>query len=394
MIKNDSRHIKSEKDQCSGCGLCTTACINNAITLEKDEYGFLYPTINNSKCINCNACVRICPFTNDYLALQDGGDVHIAYAFKNTETIRKHSASGGFFSYISDYVLKENGVVYGAIFDNKLHVKHDRATTTDERDQMRGSKYIQSNLMSVFNELIDDIKSDRWILFSGTPCQCAAIKKKIDSLNYDKIIYVELICHGVVSEQFFEEYISEINHKYGKRIVSYNFRDKKYGWQTVSGTFDDGTTYYNKNDYFYPVYSMHVVQRPSCYKCVYANNKRISDFTIGDFWGADSKYPEIYDKFGISLVLVNTKKGRVFLDQMQKAELDGVFYPLTEELYLEKQPNLNRPTPLGPRYVFFWKYFNKLGYKKTMKRFFEPTLQRRINTRLAHVLHSLGIKKL
>lgn len=366
--------VFENSSSCSGCGLCASMCPQKAIQMVQDKTGFFYPEVDNALCVNCDVCRRICAFAGNETS---GKSSLMAYAMKHNPSIRQGSSSGGFFTALSDSILRQNGVVYGAVWTADFQVKHIRADNIEDRDRMRGSKYIQSDITGIYEKLRTDVSAGIPVLFTGTPCQCAAVTKLFEKKRADNLWIMDVICHGVLSQSFFDAYLADIQKKNpNKRIVSVNLRDKRFGWQSVGIAFDDGSVHNSPDDYFYKAYAAHALQRPSCFSCTCAKEARYGDFTVGDFWGCKQTQPGFYDELGISLVLANTARANDFLLQL-KADVDMI--PLVEEDYLPYQPNLRKPTEKGSRSEKMIAYYNQNGYKKTMHRFYDVTLMRRIN---------------
>lgn len=386
--------VKVDNTQCSGCGMCINVCKRNAIQMKKMEDGFLYPMIDRSSCVECNACVKICPFDENKskeIAMNFTKD---SYLFKHEESIRKKSSSGGFFTLLSDYVLDNGGVIYGAVFDDNFNVMHARADNKIERDKMRGSKYAQSTITaSIYQEVLKDLKVGKVVLFTGTPCQCAAIVQLLHKKIPQNLILMDVICHGVMSGHLFQEYLDGIREKNTEHgsIIDVNLRDKELGWQDASVTFLDGYKHHGKDNYFYSIYGMNSLQRSSCFKCVYAQNQRVGDFTVGDFWGVKESYPEMHDELGVSIVLANSERAIAWLEKIKKNE-DMIMQEIEPESYERFQPNLKHPTLYGSRAEKFKSYYYKHGYKKTVRRFFVATWRRKINTIIYLILKKLHLK--
>ena len=382
-----SSYVKKNREQCSACGLCVSVCANHAISMQVDEDGFRYPYIDKEKCTSCGACEKVCPFHASMLNNPNARKVRRSYAFKHRSDVQKVSSSGGFFTALSDYVLDNNGILYGAVFDEQYHVFHDRTENRSGRDKMRGSKYVQSDLSKVYQTIKQDVKSGRLVLFSGTPCQCAAVIRYFGGKKPENLIMMDLICHGVLSDEFFQQYLDGVCKKNPGTISKINFRDKDFGWQDVSITFDNGNCYHSADDYFYKAYATHAFQRSSCFHCPFATEKRWGDFTVGDYWGMQKYHPDFYDDLGVSLVLVNTEQGETILESCA-----GQFLPIQPQEYATVQPNLRQPTARGDRADKIQIYYKKHGYSKTMHRFFDVTLQRKINSQIAKILKKLHLR--
>lgn len=222
----------SDPKDCCGCTACASICAHDAITMEPDALGFLYPKVDESKCVDCGLCEKVCQFNDNYdrsLNLEQP----IAYAARHKDIDEvMRSRSGAAFVAISDYILEQGGVVYGAGYKDHFRVAHKRATTKEERDEFRGSKYVQSDLTGVFLQVKEDLKNGLTVLFSGTPCQTAGLNSFIGKKLRENLILVDIVCHGVPGPFVWRDYVAYLEKKQGDEIVVVNFRDKElYGWK-------------------------------------------------------------------------------------------------------------------------------------------------------------------
>ena len=362
LPNTDLINLPHSKEECCGCRACEQICPTEAITMQADEEGFIYPVINHSKCIKCKKCLKICqmngtPRKNTAENFQSKAVV----AYQKNAEVRMRSRSGGAFVAVSDVVLKEKGVVYGAAFNNDLNVQHMRAITTDKRDAFCGSKYVQSDTLSTFSDVFTDLKAGKKILFSGTACQIAGLYSYLAmkgiSTNYDNLITVDIVCHGVVSPQIWEENLKEISIKLGAMPTVANFRDKSFGWSThIESYACEGKkiTSERYTDVFYE----NVYLRPCCYHCQYASLDRISDITLADAWGIHRSMPEWDYEKGVSLLLINTAKGAQYLD---KAQEDLISKEVSIENFM--QPNLERPSSCPKNREMVMKLYRNKGYR-------------------------------
>lgn len=297
------------KYDCFGCAACLDACKNNAINMLPDEEGFLYPQINVNKCKNCQACIAVCPGKNreEILPAME----YFAVKSKNMAILEK-SSSGGAFTLVSQVILKAKGQVCGACFDDNFYVKH---ILSADIAPMRKSKYAQSDMRGVFLKIQKQLKSGKKVLFSGTPCQCHAMRLFIGKAYNDNFITMGLICRGVMSPGFWQDYVAYLGKK--APLTAFDFRDKrlKNNGRAVSYTVGETETVsLLNNDMLYRIFGRNLAMRPSCYKCPYCQTKRGDDLTVGDFWGVEKFYPKINDGMGVSLVMAGSKKGRGLLN--------------------------------------------------------------------------------
>lgn len=360
---------------CCGCAMCESICPKNAIKMTMIN-GFLYPEINHSLCIDCGICAKKCEFNKEK---KNEINCLNSYAVKHREeAVIDSSSSGGIFTALSDYILSNNGVIIGADFDKNMNVHHTIATTIPERNRMRGSKYIQSNLSGIYNEIALYLKNETPVLFTGTPCQVAAIKSYFP--NEQNLYLIDIICHGVPSPDVWKKYVDYIETKRKKKLVFCSFRDKKTsGWRQYSMKlmFDDDTieTQNNISGAFIELFRYDVCLRPSCTKCPYSSLNRVGDITIGDFWGIENVLPEIDNNKGISAVMVNTKKGETLFSQISD---DICKYNVSCENIAKSQPNLLKPSLHSKKAEEFSKDFKNLPFEKVLKKYTRVGLQRRI----------------
>ena len=354
----------TDKSQCCGCTACASVCAHDAITMQPDAMGFLYPMADETKCVECGLCEKVCAFNDNYdTSLNFPQPDAYAARHKDMEEV-KTSRSGAAFIALSDYVLEQGGVVYGVGYTDHFRVIHKRATTKEQRDEFKGSKYVQSDLTGVFRQVKKDLKDGLTVMFSGTPCQTAGLNSYIGKKLREKLILVDIVCHGVPAPYLWRDYIAYLEKKQGDKICWVNFRDKqKFGWAAHHETFKfvNGG---GKMSFTYLFYQ-HIMFRPSCGKCHYANTKRPSDITIADFWGWEKTDPNINaDNKGVSLVLVNTEKGRELFEAV-KDQMTVIPAKLEDCL----QSNLCRPSLESHLRCKFEKDYRKYGFKYVYYRY-------------------------
>lgn len=303
----------TDKAKCCGCTACKYICPNNCIRLDEDEEGFLYPKIDTARCINCGLCEKVCPMLNTRSELLPLGTYA---AINEDENIRKKSSSGGVFSLLAEWTIGSGGVVYGARYNSDWMVITDSIDSLEEIYLFRGSKYMQSNLNDSYLECREILKEGRLVLFCGTPCQISGLKNYL-RCQYDNLITVDFVCHGVPSPRVWRRYLEELFPREGDRVISdINFRDKKNGWKQfrlVIDYIEDGqrnstASVYTEN-IFMRAFLSDLILRPSCYQCPVKCGRSHADITIGDLWGAEYIVPYMDDNQGISLVMTNTSKG-------------------------------------------------------------------------------------
>lgn len=303
-----------EKQNCTGCGACVLRCPTYALSMKCNEEGFYYPHINIAKCVNCGLCSKVCHLN---LHIENTIPLKVYAAVnKNTSTLLK-SASGGVFGAIADFVLMNNGVCYGVTLEN-LNAKYLRVQNKEELYKLYGSKYVQVNNSNVYDLVEKDCKNGKEVLFVGTPCLVAGLKQFLRQ-DYRNLYTVDIVCHGIPSKLYFEKYIEYISCKLGGRISEFNFRDKsKYGIGCISsciinkGKRTKRIIHTNQllNYYYYMFADSY---RESCYQCKYTNLRRVSDITLGDFWGIEKLNSSLDVRYGCSAVIINSLRGDCLL---------------------------------------------------------------------------------
>lgn len=302
-------------ENCAGCFSCYNSCPFEAIEMKESEDGFYYPYINE-KCNDCGICQKHCPIITPIQPAEVYDKPKFYAGWSRDDRIRITSSSGGIFPELAKEVLERGGVVFGVAWDG-LKPVHVKIETQEDIQKLSGSKYLQSWVGLAYREVIEEAKKGREVLFSGTPCQVAALNTFFDEEIRQRVITVGLVCHGVPSMLVFRKYIEWIEKKYGKKVVSISFRDKRKGWgiYCIVLKLEDNTEivnyYYNEfpfysNDPFVDGFLKKRYLRSSCYKCPFAKIPRFEDITLGDFWGVPK---ELKDKRGVSVIIANTQKG-------------------------------------------------------------------------------------
>lgn len=313
------------KANCTGCSACFSICPKQSISMTKDEEGFNYPVIDKNLCINCNLCENICPLINK----KEINTETKTYAMMNKDSrTREESTSGGVFSLLANYILDLNGYVIGAAYDDNFIVKHTIVNNKNDLHKLRGAKYSQSELGNVFKQTKELLDKNKYVLFSGTPCQIVGLKSYLRK-DYKKLITVDLICHGVPSPLAWNKYL-EYRYKQdndGKQANYINLRSKITGWSHYSYSIvfdyeDYRYTSINYEDPFMKAFVGNLCLRPSCYDCHFKGLERISDFTLGDYWGIWKQIPEMDDNQGTSVVFIHSHLGKEIFDQIK----DKVIY--------------------------------------------------------------------
>lgn len=380
-----------EKDKCCGCTACYSVCPKGAIQMEADDEGFKYPVINKGICIDCGLCEKVCPIINKETPQND--QPLRAYVIRNSDNdALKNSASGGFFSAIAEYIISMNGFVFGAIYDEKWRVCHWGTNRLEEIKRFRSSKYVQSDMGKVFIEIRELLDLNRVVCFSGTPCQVEGLKRFLRK-DYDNLITVDLICHGVPSPMLWDKYITMQKKRYKSRISDINFRSKDYGYHnsTLKISFENGKTHHgsSRNDAMMRCFFGEIASRPSCYNCAFKQPRHESDFTIFDAWHGAELVGNVDDEKGYSHLFVQSKKGQDLLDKL----LNRI---MVVEVEAEKAIELDGPMvrhsakPHKNRYCFL-KEVNVSGIDKAVKKYIPISKKDKLLVSTKGILYKLGI---
>lgn len=302
-------------NRCTGCSACASICPTNSITMKEDREGFLQPHILQSSCIKCHKCEHVCPVINGEV-IHDSSQTKAFVVINKNEAIREKSSSGGVFYALAKWALDKNGVVFGARFNDQWEVIHECTETVDGLFPFMRSKYVQSRLGTTLKKAKSFLDEGRWVLFSGTPCQLAALRAFLGK-DYDRLVQVDLVCHGVPSPRVWREFLNEIKVA-NNRLEDIVFREKENGWhqQSIRYVFSstNGDQWHSvvlpiyKDDYLYGFANNYFLRRV-CYQCPFKSVHRNSDITLADAWGIEKYAPEMDDNRGTSLVLIHSLKG-------------------------------------------------------------------------------------
>lgn len=364
-------NIQDKKD-CCGCTACASICPKSAITMIPDALGFLYPKVDSSMCVNCGLCDNICAFNDNYEKFSDfTNPIPYGVRHRDRETLM-NSQSGGAFTALSDVILDRGGIVYGAGWSDDFAVIHKRADTKEQRNALRGSKYVQSDIRGIFPQVKQDLKGGREVLFSGTPCQVAGLKSFLGKKKTEKLITVDIICHGVPSPSVFRNYLQYLTKKYGKgnKLTKIVFRDKeRFGHQMYGESYYWSNRCHTDIDYSY-MFGKDLMLRHSCANCHFCNLYRCGDVTIGDLWGWEKIDNSLNsDDRGISLVLVNSMIGQNLFNT-SSINLDVVELKLIDCM----QSHLICPSKLNANREAFEKMYVEQGFEAVYVMFGKPNI--------------------
>lgn len=370
--------------------------------MREDTEGFLYPEVDEDICIDCGLCEKVCPELNQ----GEPKTPPIVYAaMARDEILRRSSSSGGIFSLLAESVIDKGGVVFGSAFNERWEAEHIFVEDKESLARLRGSKYMQSVVGNTFSQAKDFLEKGRHVLYLGTPCQIAGLKKYLGR-DYENLLTVDLICHGVPSPKVWRLYLDELLRTKcgaGKNTVQslneipeiqdVSFRDKADGWKkfglsiriadfksaknSVCQSVEEYREPFTDNAFF-RLFLENVILRPSCYDCPAKSGKSGSDITLGDFWGIEKLMPEFDDDRGCSVLSVNTDSGRHVIEK-----IDMVAVPVSvEEAFRYNQSYWSSPRPLVNRRFFFSTLMRCNSFRKAYRKMYDESICGRIRRRI------------
>lgn len=387
--------VKMNMDKCTGCSLCVQICPTQAIHMQYDREGFSAPVIDKKVCIGCDKCLSSCP--NGTLSKVElvKQQVYACQAINSDLLIE--STAGGFFSVLSKYVLSIGGVVFGAAYDKNMNVIHQVATDMEGVKAFNGSKYVQSDITKALGEVKMYLQEDRYVLFSGTPCQIDAVNRVGNDLNTNRLLTMDVVCYGVPSPGLFRSYLDTEEKKHNSRVIDFRFRDKhENGWShTTVITFErkNKTRYvltepnYERVPY-YKMFGNRDCFRKSCYQCKYNSLQRVSDITTGNFWGIDEISKKFDSHLGVSMVITNTEKGMKSFSSIQKELICEIH---TVEEAVLANPALVKGTPKPKNRNAIYRYYQKKGFEKMIKRYYSDNIYYFVRKKMSMFKHQIKV---
>lgn len=338
---------------CVGCMVCADRCPKSCIHICEDALGHRFPMISAAQCIDCGACLKVCPAENPPLLYEP---LKVVATWRTDEKLRQQSSSGGIASVLAEEMIAHGGTVYGCAFVPPFSFRHIRCTTKEELYALRGSKYVQSDTSGIFRQIHDDIKAGREVLFIGTPCQAAAVRNYYP--NHTHLFIVDLICHGVPSQRLLRESLP--NDFTTMHVDNVEFRaSTKFHFSAKNGISTVYSRPLNKDLYMKGFFTA-LYYRNSCYSCKFAQTARVGDLTLGDFWGVSLPEQANEESKGISLCMVNTECGKNLLKRISK-NIKQIKRPLAEAVAGNRQ--LSHPMPRTLRARLFRLIYPRLGFR-------------------------------
>lgn len=307
------------KEICTGCGLCQNICPYNAIIMQEDKHGFIFPSINENLCHNCGLCQNRCP--SNAKVTRDSTVKKVYAAWNINKRVRRNSTSGGVFSLMAQKILQKDGIVVGVKWTDNFEAAHCVVDCESDIHLLNGSKYVQSQTYNIYQTVKKYLQEGRVVLFSGTPCQNHALRSFLNK-DYDNLFQIDVVCHGVPSKAMLQRHLKEINTNKRKITnICLRFKNPWWDYSSVRIDYDDLSFYqkYTVDDSYFTLFNLGFSLRHSCHICKYACSHRYSDITLADYWGYSPKKYEMRDYLkGTSLVLINTDKGNQIFEQIKE----------------------------------------------------------------------------
>lgn len=378
--------------ECCGCSLCASVCPQKCISLEEDEEGFLYPKIDETLCVSCGFCMNACKERDKKMKKDVQLKSYIGY--HSNEDIRRQSSSGGLFYVLAEHILNKGGSVYGAAFTETFKVEHKRIVAKEELPLLMTSKYVQSAVDSIFALVQRDLQEGRTVLFSGTPCQVAAVRQFIKEKRISgNILLVDFICHGVPSPGIWGTYVQYLEQKMHSPLQYVNFRDKQFGWHDFH-FYAKSKKGYIEESHELNVYMRAFLSdrnlRPSCYKCSFKKENYYSDITLADAWKIEKDFPKWADDKGTSLFVVRTKQGRELLAALSE---EFICREADYNQWCKYNTSLVAPTAMPTtRQEFFDRYKTKQN-TEFWNGFNKPNLKKQVKYCVKKFLKTIGLAK-
>lgn len=379
------------KEACCGCGACSQVCAKHAITMQPDDHGFAYPSVDPELCVNCGMCEAVCPVIRK--EEPSGFETRFFAVRSREEDVVRNSSSGGMFTLMAEEIFTRGGVVYGVAYGEGFRVEHERAETMQQARAFRTSKYVQSDMADLYEAVKRDLAENRTVLVTGTPCQIAGLKGVLAKSRMDtsKLYTCDNVCHGVSSPMVFADYLACLQ-KYvpaGDRIASVNMRYKgETGDKTVfrAETENHGPILEAADFSYHKIYQTRLVTRPSCFACTFTSYNRAGDISIGDFWNCKNGDFDFDTSHGVNEVLVSTEKGM----ELFRAVCEKAYW---QEVSREKawQPHLEYATQKPKTYDAFWSDYLTGDQEMVMRNYLKSSPMAKIIHAVMPILRKTGL---
>lgn len=378
--------------ECCGCWACANICPKNCIEMKEDKEGFLYPIVEQSICIDCGLCEKVCPVL--HATKEDVSHKQEGFLLQHKdEKIRKESTSGGAFTAIATWIIEQGGVVFGAGYRiGTFFVEHQAVERVEDLKIFRNSKYVQSRIGDTYKQALKELKADRWVCFSGTPCQIEGFRAFLRGREYEKLVCVDLVCHGIPSPRILRLYIEAQQSLIGGKFNNVLFRDKHYGYHYSSFSIynENPNLNYHKgveSNAYLRAFFNNLSDRPSCYDCRFKKRYRKSDLTIWDCFPIE-KFTKEFDGKGTTRVLVHSLKGEMIIRAIENYVR---LLPINSDLLVEDVREMFHSIPMNPKRTDFFKDSHNLTPVIFFEKWFPITWKVRLNSFIRLTCHRLGV---
>ncbi len=380
--------VVKEKTKCTGCSACANACPKQCISMQRDDSGFIYPAIHEDSCIDCGICCNVCPTLNCQ-RLNTMPIDRIYAAWSKDEALRYTSTSGGAFSELAFCVLAQGGKVVGAVYDDRNLVLHEMVDDKAGLERIKQSKYLQSDIGSIFRTIKSDLETGKTVLFCGTPCQVAGLNSFLGK-RYENSITIDFICRGVNSPKAYQYWLEDIEAKHSSKIRKVWFKYKKYGWKDSPRCtlveFENGKSAIldGENNAFMKGYlDGNLFLRPSCGDCAFKGKERLSDITLADYWGVEK---EKDNNGGTSMIIVNTKTGEKLLENARKSMM--VFEQSFEEAF-ESNYCFDNSAKINERSDEFLSRLGTKPFSELLNEYVKTNIKREVKRKIRHAYQQI-----
>lgn len=381
-----------EKKDCCGCYACEQACPKHSIMMRKDKEGYLYPQIDIETCIDCHLCEKVCPIINVEPEKKKPQTAHLIQI--KDDVIRKESTSGGSFTAIARWVIQQGGVVFGASLDiNTFEVHHRWVDNEADLSLFRNSKYVQSHIDKCFREVRGFLQEDRWVCFSGTPCQIEGLHHFLRGKTYKRLLLIDVVCYGIPSPGVFKDYMTWKKQQIGGEFHKILFREKRLSYNYTSFSIFNNEPELNyhqgvEREQFMRSFFSDMNVRPSCYDCKFKKRYRVSDFTIWDCYDVKA-FSKNFDEDGTNRILVHSALGEKVLREIKEWTKEEPYEDIDK--FIKDEIAMVKSVDMNPKREAFFADYTTMPMGDLMEKWFPLTMTVRIKTFLRMAAFKLGI---
>ncbi len=376
------------KAECTGCYACYNVCPVNAITMVEDKEGFKYPKVDENKCINCGLCDKTCPLLNKQKKKEEERTLRpkIIAAWSKNEHTRLDSTSGGVFSELAKAIYEENGYVAGAVYNKEWLVEHILSDNIKDLENIRSSKYLQSDMGDTFRKVKEKLEEGRKVLICGSPCQISGLYNYLKK-DYDNLYTCDFICRGMNSPKIFKKYIQDLEKRYHSKVTNVKFKNKIHGWHNFSTRVDfkNGKKYIGGryvDSYMIGYLKYNAFIRPCCYECQFKDMPRVADITLADFWGIEAIDKSLDNNKGTSMILLNSKKGEKLFEKVKQ---NMSYKEIKSDKVFEENVCISQSVDKTPVRDEVFKEIDNLSYKQLSNKYFpEPSKVGKLKIKIEH----------